>query len=258
MPTSIARKTVLTAAPGSNKSRITTMIIRPNPQLSQLLRSSAPATSISYQCVRQLHNRIPLRPVPQPTPFIPDVSTFLTVIGRKLSQHAAKIPTWEALFSLSSEQLRELGVEPARSRRYLLHWREKFRNGEYGVAGDAKHVKDGVAEVRIVEVPSNTAAGTAQLATATSSPGTKKVVVNVPQGVEVSEQVLRSAKPLRGLKVKGAHTIIGPCVEAVSNKVARVAVREGLWEERRGHKVDGGERRKAEVRAKRRAAENKN
>ncbi|OJD32732.1 igr protein domain-containing protein [Diplodia corticola] len=234
------------------------MIIRPNPQLAQLLRSSTPATSISYQCARQLHNRIPQRPVPQPTPFVPDVNTFLTVIGRKLSQHSAKIPTWEALFSLSSEQLRELGVEPARSRRYLLHWREKFRNGEYGVAGDAKHVKDGVAEVRITEVPSSSTSKKPQLATATSSPGMKKIVVNVPQGVEVSEQVLKSAKPLRGLTVKGANTIVGPRVEAVSAKVARVAVQEGLWEERRGHKVDGGERRKAEVRAKRRAAENKN
>ncbi|KAB2570307.1 hypothetical protein BFW01_g97 [Lasiodiplodia theobromae] len=233
------------------------MIIRPNPRLAQLLRSSAPATSISYQCVRQLHNRIPQRPIPQPTPFVPDVTTFLTVIGRKLSQHAAKIPSWEALFSLTSDQLRDLGVEPARSRRYLLHWREKFRNGEYGVAGDAKHVTDGVAEVRIAEVPSDSASSHPQLATATSAPGTKKIVVNVPQGVEVSEQVLKNAKPLRGLKVKGAHTIVGPYVEAVSNKIARVAVKEGLWEERRGHKVDGGERRKAEVRAKRRAAENK-
>ena len=38
---------------------------------------------------------------------------------------------------------------------------------------------------------------------------------------------------------------------------ARIRLQEGIWEVRRGHKVDGGERRKAEVRAKRRAAENK-
>ncbi|EKG14658.1 hypothetical protein MPH_08131 [Macrophomina phaseolina MS6] len=233
------------------------MIVRPNPQLSRLLRASAPSTSIPYQCARSLHNRIPQRPVPQPTPFVPDVNTFLTVIGRKLSQHAAKIPSWEALFSLTSDQLRELGVEPARSRRYLLHWREKFRNGEYGIGGDAQHVKDGVAMVRIAEVPANNASNEAQLATATASPGTKKIVVNVPAEVEISEQVLKSAKPLRGLKVKGAHTITGPFVETVSDKVARIAIKEGIWEERRGHKVDGGERRKAEVRAKRRAAENK-
>ncbi|GME62901.1 hypothetical protein GTA08_BOTSDO03098 [Neofusicoccum parvum] len=234
------------------------MIVRPNPQLQQLLRLGAPSTSISYQCVRQLHNRIPQRPVPQPTPFVPDVNTFLTVIGRKLSQHAAKIPSWEALFSLTSDQLRDLGVEPTRSRRYLLHWREKFRNGEYGVGGDAQHVRDGIAEVRVAEVSSKTAASNeARLATATASPGTRKVVVNVPQGAETSEDVLRSAKPLHGVKVKGAHTIVGPHVEAVSSRVARIAVKEGLWEERRGHKVDGGERRKAEVRAKRRAAENK-
>ena len=38
---------------------------------------------------------------------------------------------------------------------------------------------------------------------------------------------------------------------------ARVVVKEGLWEDKRGHKVDGGERRKAEVRSKRRAEERK-
>ena len=85
--------------------------------------------------------------IPSPTPFVPDAQTFLSLIGRNLSQHAARIPSWEALFSLTSKQLRELGVEPARSRRYLLRWREKFRNGDYGVGGDLEQVVDGCGEV---------------------------------------------------------------------------------------------------------------
>lgn len=235
------------------------MIVRPTPQLQQLFRSSLPPASISFQCIRHLHNRIPQRPVPQPTPFVPDVKTFLTVIGRKLSQHAAKIPTWEALFTMTSEQLREAGVEPPRARRYLLHWREKFRNGEYGVGGDAQHVTDGIAEVRIAQVPVETtgAQGEALLATATSAPGTRKIVVNVPQAGVSSGGALSAVVPVRGLKVKDAFTIVGPRVQAVSSRVGRIVAQEGLWEVRRGHKVDGGERRKAEVRAKRRAAENK-
>ena len=66
--------------------------------------------------------------------------------------------------------------------------------------------------------------------------------------------------PVSGVKVEGAKTIKGSYVEPVSGKGeprARIRLQEGMWEDRRGHKVDGGERRRAEVRAKRRAAENK-
>jgi hypothetical protein len=38
---------------------------------------------------------------------------------------------------------------------------------------------------------------------------------------------------------------------------ARVTVTEGMWEDKRGHKVDGGERRRDEIRFKRRVAERK-
>ncbi|KAF2084188.1 hypothetical protein K490DRAFT_75992 [Saccharata proteae CBS 121410] len=193
-------------------------------------------------------------PPPKPTPFIPDVSTFLKVLGRGLSAHASKIPSWEALFTLSSAELKELGVEPPRSRRYLLTMREKFRNGVYGIGGECHHVKDGVAELRVVDVH---VPGSKIPATATQSPGMKKVIVNVAPG---SNGSAAAALPVKGVKVQGARTIVGPHVEHVkggNGAIARIVAKEGLWEVRRGHKVDGGERRQAEVRAKRRAAENK-
>jgi IGR protein motif len=56
-----------------------------------------------------------------------------SLIGGNLSQHAAEIPSWTALFSLTSTQLRERGVEPPRSRRHLLWWREKFEMGNIGL-----------------------------------------------------------------------------------------------------------------------------
>ena len=62
------------------------------------------------------------------------------------------------------------------------------------------------------------------------------------------------------VRLRGVNVIAGPHVQPVEGTgglSARVVMKEGLWEERRGHKVDGGERRKAEVRAKRRAAERK-
>ena len=208
-----------------------------------------------------------MRPVPKPIPFIPDHAAFLSAIGRGLSAHATKIPSWDALFTLTSPQLKELGVEPARSRRYLLHWREKFRNGDFGIGGDCQHVADGVAELQIVQAPvppnpalGNTISPRSAIATATRDPGTRKFVVNVPVGAEAPSEPVESLNRIGGVVLQGAKTIKGSYVEQVkgSNGLkARIRLQEGIWEERRGHVVDGGERRKAEVRAKRRAAENK-
>jgi hypothetical protein len=197
--------------------------------------------------------------IPPPTPFVPDPQTFLTLIGRNLSQHAAKIPSWEALFSLTSTQLRELGVEPPRSRRYLLRWREKFRKGQFGICGDAESVVDGAAHLRVVEIPkSDSGVGMNTNATATRTPGTSKVIVNVPPEAISSEIPPEQMKVIKGFKVRGSHTIVGPHIQPIKGgKAAKVVVKEGLWEERRGHKIDGGERRKAEVRAKRRSEERK-
>jgi hypothetical protein len=151
-------------------------------------------------------------------------------------------------------QLRELGVEPARNRRYLLHWRNKFRHGSFGIGGDLTHVQDGVGELKIVEVPA--ASGTATL---TSSPGMRKIVVNVPAGQDAPSQSLDKIKPVQGTKVVRSNLIGGSYVEAIKERpgTAKIVAKEGLWEVKRGHKIDGGERRKAEVRYKRRVEERK-
>lgn len=213
---------------------------------------------LSRQCTRCYHGGMPKPVIPPPIPFVPDAPTFLTAIGRGLSAHASKFPTWSSLFTTTSAQMREAGVEPARSRRYLLWWLERYRNGEYGIGGDFTQVKDGVAELRVVEVPIPGKEG--QGATATRSPGVKKVVANVSVGSRM--KILNSEKVTRprGFKVVGANTIIGSHSQPIAGTggmSAQVIMKEGIWEERRGHKVDGGERRKAEVRFKRRAAERK-
>jgi hypothetical protein len=231
---------------------------------------------ICLQC-RFLHAGNPTTPkIPRPTPFVPDPQTFLTLIGRNMAQHAAKIPTWEALFTLSSQQLRESGLEPARARRYLLWWRERFRNGLMGIGGDLTEVEKGVAELRIVEIPSTRAGD--QLATLSKDPGMRKVVVNTKVTVaampdpanpkDSSKEIsivpppkidASKAKAVKDIKIIRGNTIGGTGVEYIKGHpgVARLRVQDGLWEQRRGHKVDGGERRRAEVRAKRRAQERK-
>lgn len=126
---------------------------------------------------------------------------------------------------------------------------------------------DGVAELQVVQatVPPNPALGNTissrtATATATRDPGTRKFVVNAPVGAEAPNEPPATLPRVHGVIVQGARTIKGSFVEPVKGSEglkARIRLQEGIWEERRGHKVDGGERRKAEVRAKRRAAENK-
>ena len=76
---------------------------------------------------RYLHHSLPSPATPPTTERTPDVPTFLTQIGRNAIQHAPKFPSWDVFFATTSKQMRTLGVEPPRDRRYILHWREKFR-----------------------------------------------------------------------------------------------------------------------------------
>jgi len=141
------------------------------------------------------------------------------------------------------------------------------------------HVKDGTGELRIVEVPSDRPFD--QIATLTKDPGMRKMIVNTPpslpaeaktEGGEDGEEPAihaaapppkinaSDAKPVTGVKIYHGSAIGGRGVQPIKGNrgVAVLKVQEGLWENRRGVKVDGGERRKAEVRAKRRLQERKN
>jgi hypothetical protein len=114
-----------------------------------------------------------------------------------------------------------------------------------------QYIQDGFAELRIVEVPrSDTTASTATL-----SPGMRKIVVNVPAGGSAEDIPLEQLKPVKGVKIKSGNTITGQYVLQMKGKKAKIEVKEGLWEIRQGRKIDGGERRQAEVRAKRRGEE---
>jgi hypothetical protein len=173
----------------------------------------------------------PPHAIPAPTPFVPDVATFLKLIGRSSAQHASKLPSWEALFGASSESLRALGVEPPRARRYLLRWRDRFRKGRFGPGGDLAHVSNGVAELRVVPA------------------GARRVVVNAPLSSPEGREWMREP-PADAARVPWARVAHPGVVSAAfatpvagtEGKVARVTVAEGMWEDGRGHKVGGGER----------------
>lgn len=84
---------------------------------------------------------------------------------------------------------------------------------------------------------------------------TRKYVVNVPHGKSVDEASPEELSRVVGYTVKGAKTIIGPYALPSTDGATKIAVTEGMWEDKRGRKIDGGERRRTEVRYKKRIQE---
>ncbi|KAJ5217502.1 uncharacterized protein N7469_011127 [Penicillium citrinum] len=218
-------------------------------------------TSLPNQTIRQF-SRNALPAIPSPTPFVPDVPTFLTLIGREMSKHSSKITSWDQLFTSTSDQLRDLGIEPARQRRYLIRKREKFRNGIHGPGGDLENVVDGVAQLRVVEIPATEKEGRSTTPTAPSAtltPGMRKAIVNLAPDA-VSFAGVNSVKKFgfAKMKIHRGSKIRGPFLKPLKGShgsAATISVQEGMWEDKRGTKVDGGERRRVEVRAKKRLEE---
>ena len=108
---------------------------------------------------------------------------------------------------------------------------------------------DGAAKLQVVEVPIPEA-----MIPGTNIQRTKKFVVNVPPDASGNDIQVEQLRPVSGMKIVGERTIAGPYIQPVkgtSGSVAIMKVQDGMWEERRGVKVDGGERRKAMVRRKR-------
>ena len=233
------------------------MIIR-----KPFIQSSISPFRICYRC---LHKSVQPHRVPPPTPFVPDSATFLTLIGRDLSKHASKFPSWESLFTMSSAQIKEAGIEPPRTRRYLLRWIEKFRKGEYGVGGDLKYVKDGEAEIRVVEIPrikkpAEGSEGHPNPGSIDLPPGKIRLVVNLPFGETEPKGSSAALKKVSGMSLRSGTRIRGSHIEhkaGTGGSVGILRVKEGLWEHKRGQKVDGGERRRAEVRWRRAVEEHR-
>lgn len=117
--------------------------------------------------------------------------------------------------------------------------------------------------------------GEAVLKVATPPPSAlkdTKWVVNVPHDIAPAEEEAaekpskKSTKPTEqvaselvrpnGYKVVGAQTIAGPYAKPLPGASGVIVkVTEGMWEDRQGRKIDGGERRRAETRFKKRSAE---
>lgn len=88
-----------------------------------------------------------------------------------------------------------------------------------------QNVVDGVAEVRIVE-----------------RDGKRPIAINTPPGEETSE-----GEKVKGVKIIPSGIVAGSYflpVKGSLGKVARIQIKEGMWEIKRGKKILGGERRR--------------
>lgn len=128
---------------------------------------------------------------------------------------------------------------------------QRYRKGALGPGGDFQHVKDGEAILKVATPPPSRISDT-------------KWVVNVPHAeAEAEEGTDKKQKKGKdtlirpsGYHVRGLKSISGPYAMPLPGTVgAVVKVTEGMWEHRQGRKLDGGERRRAEIRFKRRSAE---
>lgn len=129
-----------------------------------------------------------------------------------------------------------------------------------------RFVEDGVGTMRVVELPKlpenqgGKIMGSDLTLAVNQAPLTTKLIINLPAGETRPIAALGQGqstfdlRKVQGVKLANGHLIQGPYVQPIkgsNGSVATLKVQEGLWEHRRGHKVDGGERRKAEVRFKR-------
>ena len=118
---------------------------------------------------------------------------------------------------------------------------------------------DGTAKLRVVEVPYSDPSKALRNSRAGLEP-MRKIILDLPQEVSIETLPTSKLRPIEGYKVVGAHTIVGPFITSIKGtggSMATIRAQEGMWEQRRGVKVDGGERRKVQVRYKRRLEENR-
>lgn len=112
----------------------------------------------------------------------------------------------------------------------------------------------------------------AEYTSVSTTPGMQKIILNIPESVEGApnekaiKEVLEEGQQTKDLRkpqgmqlvenrmIKGSF--VNP-VKGTGGTVATIRVLEGMWEDKLGRKVHGGERRRAEVLHKLRVEESK-
>lgn len=101
-----------------------------------------------------------IRSIPKPTKIIPDVTTFLKLIGRNCIEYESIFENkWDNLFNWKSMTLKEKGI-PIQQRKYILlqvdHFTNglpirEFKKGKKSFFGGERHQKENRAKHRAQE-----------------------------------------------------------------------------------------------------------
>ncbi|KAF8970011.1 hypothetical protein BGZ46_010595 [Entomortierella lignicola] len=79
--------------------------------------------------IRSLHSAAAKKSVPAPRGDIQDPTSFLTKIGRNSASVADKFKSWEHLFTATTAEMKSEMSLSVKQRRWILGWREKYRQG---------------------------------------------------------------------------------------------------------------------------------
>ncbi|KAF9432673.1 hypothetical protein BGZ76_010467 [Entomortierella beljakovae] len=91
--------------------------------------------------IRSLHTASAKKSIPAPRGDIQDPATFLTKIGRNSESVADKFKSWDHLFSATTNEMKSDMALSVKQRRWILSWREKYRQGVAPYAIPTKPVK---------------------------------------------------------------------------------------------------------------------
>ena len=113
-----------------------------NPAMMMMIHRRFLSTSTS------LLKQTPLsKKIPQPTKEIPDVPAFLNRIGHNTAEYAEAFPTWDALFTSSSKEMKAAGID-VKPRKYILHQVENYRKAAF-LENDPKAVFESIEEIKL-------------------------------------------------------------------------------------------------------------
>ena len=80
------------------------------------------------------------------------------------------------------------------------------------------------------------------------------MIVDEPADIIRKGATAEQLRSIMGMKIVGTRTIVGPFIKTVkgtSGSVVKIKRQAGMWEIKRGVKLDGGERRRKMVRRQR-------
>lgn len=86
--------------------------------------------------------------IPKPTKEIPDVASFLNHIGRNTSEFSEAFPTWDALFTSSSKEMKAAGID-VKPRRYILEQVENYRKSSILNNDDPTSIFTATKEIKL-------------------------------------------------------------------------------------------------------------